>query len=153
MPAPLATLLPRLELAAEANRLELGYRAAIAMEIEHARPDLIAELAAVAVRIARARAAAESRAHPSGTTYLLHFARPYQHAGHYTGWTADLAARLADHAAGHGARLLEVVTAAGISWQVAATWPGTTRAFERTLKNRHGASRFCPLCPPRGSHA
>ncbi len=41
----------------------------------------------------------------AGTVYLLHFDRPYVHAGHYTGWTTDLPARLAEHASGHGARL------------------------------------------------
>ncbi|MDL4817376.1 hypothetical protein [Actinomadura opuntiae] len=41
-----------------------------------------------------------------GIVYLLHFTRPYKHAKHYTGWTSDLDARLAEHAAGRGARLL-----------------------------------------------
>ena len=45
----------------------------------------------------------------TGTVYLLHFDRPYAHARHYTGWTTDLTTRLADHAAGHGARLLAVL--------------------------------------------
>jgi hypothetical protein len=49
-----------------------------------------------------------------GVIYLLHFDRPYRHARHYCGWTNDLPARLADHAIGRGARLLEVVAAEGI---------------------------------------
>ena len=81
----------------------------------------------------------------TGTVYLLHFDRPYAHAGHYTGWTTDLTARLAEHAAGRGARLLAVVTLAGIGWRLARTWPGT-RAVERALKRQGGASRRCPLC-------
>jgi predicted GIY-YIG superfamily endonuclease len=81
----------------------------------------------------------------TGTVYLLHFDRPYAHARHYTGWTTDLTARLAEHTAGRGARLLGVVAAAGIGWQLARTWAGT-RAVERALKRRHGASRFCPIC-------
>jgi predicted GIY-YIG superfamily endonuclease len=81
----------------------------------------------------------------AGTVYLLHFDRPYGHAGHYTGWTADLPSRLADHAAGRGARLLAVVASAGIGWQLARTWTGT-RAVERALKRQGGASRRCPLC-------
>jgi predicted GIY-YIG superfamily endonuclease len=84
----------------------------------------------------------------TGTVYLLHFDRPYGHARHYTGWTTDLTARLAEHANGRGARLLAVAKAAGIGWSLARTWAGT-RALERSLKRRHGASRFCPLCPPR----
>jgi predicted GIY-YIG superfamily endonuclease len=159
MAFPLKTLLPCLELDAEANRAELGYAVSIALEIEHACPAVIWPRADLAARIARTRRAAEARqarSCPVGTVYVLHFDQPYRHARHYTGWTADLETRLAAHASGRGARLVEVVTAAGISWQLAATWPGVTRAFERTLKNRHGASQFCPLCPrrlPRGSHA
>jgi predicted GIY-YIG superfamily endonuclease len=81
----------------------------------------------------------------TGIVYLLHFDRPYRHAGHYTGWTTNLHDRLNEHAAGHGARLLAVITHAGIGWQLARTWPGT-RATERVLKRQGGASRRCPLC-------
>jgi predicted GIY-YIG superfamily endonuclease len=81
----------------------------------------------------------------TGVVYLLHFDRPYAHAGHYTGWTADLHQRLAEHANGRGARLLAVTRAAGIGWQLARTWPGT-RHTERALKRQGGASRRCPLC-------
>ena len=81
----------------------------------------------------------------TGTVYLLHFDRPYAHAGHYTGWTKDLTARLADHAAGHGARLLAVARSAGVGWTLARTWTGS-RATERALKRQGGASRRCPLC-------
>ena len=80
-----------------------------------------------------------------GTVYLLHFDRPYVHARHYTGWTTDLTARLAEHQSGRGARLLAVIVAAGIGWQLARTWPGT-RALERALKRQGGASRHCPIC-------
>jgi len=80
-----------------------------------------------------------------GTVYLLHFDRPYRHAGHYTGWSKDLPTRLAEHAAGGGARLTAVVRSAGIGWQLARTWTAD-RGFERRLKNRHGASRYCPIC-------
>jgi predicted GIY-YIG superfamily endonuclease len=90
----------------------------------------------------------------TGTVYLLHFDRPYKHAKHYTGWTDDLGARLAQHAASNGARLLAVVHAAGIGWQLARTWPGG-RARERQIKRQGGASRYCPMCgvKPRPAHA
>ena len=81
----------------------------------------------------------------NGTVYLLHFERPYQHARHYTGWTTNLESRLNAHACGRGARLLEVVTNAGITWTLARTWKGP-RALERSIKNRGGASRVCPIC-------
>ena len=88
-----------------------------------------------------------------GVIYLLHFSRPYRHARHYTGWTessGSLKARLARHEQGDGARLLEIVHAAGITWQLARTWPGP-RALERRLKRQGGASRRCPLCLAGGS--
>jgi predicted GIY-YIG superfamily endonuclease len=81
-----------------------------------------------------------------GTVYLLHFHSPFGHAKHYTGWSANLPLRLAEHAAGQGARLTEVVAAAGITWTLARTWPNATRADERRIKNQGGASRRCPLC-------
>lgn len=80
-----------------------------------------------------------------GLIYLLHFERPYQHAKHYTGWTPDLPRRLDAHVAGRGARLMAVITQAGIGWQLARLWIGT-RTLERALKNQGGASRRCPLC-------
>lgn len=95
--------------------------------------------------------------HPQGTVYLLHFDQPYKHARHYTGWASDLTARLAEHAAGRGARLTQVVKEVGLSWQLARTWPGT-RATERAIKDRRNAPRLCPVCSPHpqpgtGHHA
>ena len=88
--------------------------------------------------------AAQSAAY-AGTVYLLHFDRPYRHARHYTGWTTNLAGRLAEHAAGRGAHLLAVIASQGIGWRLARTWPGT-RSLERALKRQGGASRRCPIC-------
>lgn len=83
-----------------------------------------------------------------GTVYLLHFDRPYKHARHYIGWAADLDARLAEHAAGRGARLLAVIREAGIGWTLARTWCGG-RVRERQIKRQGGASRCCPTCGVR----
>jgi hypothetical protein len=83
-----------------------------------------------------------------GVVYLLHFDQPYRHARHYTGWTessGSLKERLARHERGDGARLLEIVHAAGITWRLARTWAGP-RARERQIKRQGGASRRCPLC-------
>jgi hypothetical protein len=80
-----------------------------------------------------------------GTVYLLHFDVPYRHARHYLGWARDVEARLAEHAAGRGARLTAVVSGAGIGWVLARTWPGG-RVLERSLKRHHHAPRLCPLC-------
>jgi hypothetical protein len=87
-----------------------------------------------------------------GVIYLLHFDRPIGdptnprgYACHYTGWTLDLPARLVDHAAGRGARLMQVVGEQQIDWQLARIWTGT-RARERSLKRSGGAARRCPVC-------
>jgi hypothetical protein len=87
----------------------------------------------------------------AGTVYLLHFcdaqgnALRLKHAGHYMGWSSDLDARLAAHRGGTGARLMEVITNAGIDWKLVRTWTGT-RKLERKLKNRGGHARVCPVC-------
>ncbi|WP_198347500.1 GIY-YIG nuclease family protein [Nocardia terrae] len=86
-----------------------------------------------------------TRKNVPGTVYLLHFDQPFHHARHYTGWTTDLEARLAEHRAGRGARLLEVLRDKGIGWELARTWSGT-RGRERQLKREGGASRRCPKC-------
>lgn len=83
-----------------------------------------------------------------GTIYLVHLSRPYKHAKHYTGWTKNLAERLAEHANGHGSRLLAVAHAEGITFTLARTTTGT-RHKERAIKNAGGQVRYCPLCTPR----
>lgn len=79
------------------------------------------------------------------TVYLLHFDTPYRHARHYLGSTDDLAARLRAHQSGNGARLMEVVGEAGITWRLARTWEGG-REVERRLKRQHNGPRLCPIC-------
>jgi predicted GIY-YIG superfamily endonuclease len=86
-----------------------------------------------------------------GVVYLLHFDQPYRHARHYCGWTTDLPARLAAHHSGHGARLIAVITGAGIGYRLARTWPGN-RTRERQIKRQGGLSRCCPLCGVRPRH-
>ena len=81
----------------------------------------------------------------TGTIYLLHFSQPYQHARHYLGWTRDLEVRLAQHRSGQGARLMEVVRDAGLTFDLVRTWTGD-RYLERRLKHRGGHARLCPIC-------
>jgi predicted GIY-YIG superfamily endonuclease len=83
-----------------------------------------------------------------GVIYLLHFDQPYKHARHYTGWTEDLLHRLDRHAAGNGARLVEVIWQAGIGFTLVRLCEGT-RATERAIKNAGGASRPAPPSPQR----
>ena len=82
------------------------------------------------------------------TVYLICFDTPYKHARHYLGFTpGPLEDRLALHRAGRGARLMAVVTAAGISWRVTRTWDGG-RILERQLKNQRNSPKLCPSCTP-----
>ena len=82
------------------------------------------------------------------TLYLLHFDQPYKHARHYLGSAQNLRARLTAHATGTGARLLQVVGQAGITWQLDRTWQNATRADESMLKRTHHRARLCPICNP-----
>lgn len=79
-----------------------------------------------------------------GLIYLLHFDRPFGHAAHYMGWSSWLDRRLLNHQIGAGANLLRHAKAAGVTWTLAAVWPGT-RSDERRMKN-HGHARRCPTC-------
>lgn len=94
----------------------------------------------------------------SGIVYLLCFDELYMPypgaplyccARHYTGFVPGgpraLARRLAEHGTARGARLMLAVRKAGITWQLARTWPGD-RTRERQLKRQGGAARRCPLC-------
>jgi len=68
-----------------------------------------------------------------------------------TSWARNVKRRLAEHEAGRGARLLAVVRAAGIGWQLARMWPGG-RARERQIKRQDGHARKCPMCGVRPRH-
>ena len=80
-----------------------------------------------------------------GVIYMLCFTQPYRHARHYVGWTEDLFDRLDRHAAGRGARLVEVITQAGIGFTLVRICEGTRRR-ERAIKHAGGAVRYCPAC-------
>ncbi|GAB4577486.1 MAG: hypothetical protein Fur0022_02170 [Anaerolineales bacterium] len=77
--------------------------------------------------------------------YLLHFSERFHHAGHYLGFAEDLEARLERHRAGRGARLVEVITEAGLDFQLVRTWNGD-RVLERQLKRQKNGPRLCPIC-------
>ena len=87
--------------------------------------------------------------------YLIHFERSYFHARHYLGSTAaSLDNRLKRHQSGDGARLMEVIIEAGISWELSRLWrcesPEEARALERKLKHTHGhGPALCPICRGR----
>jgi hypothetical protein len=80
--------------------------------------------------------------------YICCFDRPYHHARHYTGSTDDLDARIADHRAGRGAKLMAAIVGAGIGFDVVCTLPGG-RVEERRIKKRKNAALLCPRCRAR----
>jgi len=82
-----------------------------------------------------------------GIAYLIHLNERLGHAGHYSGFTTDLPARLADHASGSGkaCRLLQVAKERGISWKLARIWEGVTREKENQIKES-SAAKQCPDC-------
>jgi len=77
--------------------------------------------------------------------YLICFERAYKHARHYIGSTENLTERMQEHEHGRGARLMAVITEAGIHWQVMATFEGG-RKQERIYKNRKNDAQLCPNC-------
>jgi len=77
--------------------------------------------------------------------YLLHFKKPLYHARHYIGVASDLEVRLHQHGLAHGAKLMQAVKRAGISWELARVWVGG-RELERALKLQHNAPKLCPIC-------
>jgi predicted GIY-YIG superfamily endonuclease len=87
-----------------------------------------------------------------GWLYILCFSRPIGNplnrraqASHYLGWASDVAARIAQHAAGRGQALTVAAVEMGISWQVYYR-PGTP-ALERWLKAHHkNTPQLCPHC-------
>lgn len=87
-----------------------------------------------------------------GTIYILCLDRPIGNpdnpralASHYLGFTADLARRLAEHAAGRGQPLTAAAVGLGIGWKVFYR-PGTPE-LERWLKAKYkNTPCLCPRC-------
>ena len=87
----------------------------------------------------------------NGWIYTIHLNRRLGREGrngalHYTGWANEhgLLARLRQHRAGQGARMMAWCAANGITWHVGHLRRGT-RADERRLK-QHGAANRCWTC-------
>ncbi len=82
--------------------------------------------------------------------YLIHLHGQIHHAKHYMGATIDLRNRLSRHAAGLGARLLEVAKDHKIKWVVSRIWiiPENVSPYivEARLKKQRNGMKFCPKC-------
>lgn len=74
------------------------------------------------------------------TRITCRYLTPYQAAG--------VALRIASHRAGHGSRLMAVITEAGIGFRVTRIWASATRAHEAGLKDLNDRRRLCPDCNP-----
>src|SRR3954471_5078030 len=97
----------------------------------------------------RSNVMSRTRKAPIGVVYLIHFESRLKHAGHYLGYSDDLDRRMTQHQSGNGARLMEVIAAAGIAWKVVRAWRGD-RSLERLLKRRKNTPRqLCPVCRGR----
>lgn len=85
------------------------------------------------------------------TIYTLHFEPPCGRFQHYTGITrADrLEKRMAEHAAGRGARLTARAIAGGSTIFLAAQQPCYNAQDEKRLKHKGNARTRCPFCSPQ----
>jgi predicted GIY-YIG superfamily endonuclease len=92
--------------------------------------------------------------------YLIHFhqkignpAQPRGMAGHYLGACQDIDVRISRHRTGDGARIMQVVTQAGIPWELVRLWRVSSweesRDLEKKLKAWHASNKLCYLCNPR----
>ena len=89
------------------------------------------------------------RGHIVGSVYLIHFARAFNSARHYMGFSTDIPARVAAHKAGRGSPLLKAVTAKKIPWRVVRTWRKRDGFFEAELKRHNDLKDLCPVCSVR----
>jgi hypothetical protein len=83
-----------------------------------------------------------------GYVYVLHFSKPIspKHTTqHYAGWTYHMASRIDQHLHGRGARLTQVAIEPGITFEIAAIFPGD-RNYERKIKNSKNLRRYCSVC-------
>lgn len=82
--------------------------------------------------------------------YLLHFDEPLSgRAGHYSGATMNLRARLTRHANGGGSALMRELFRVGIGWRLGNLWTccqSNRYEAEMMLKKQHNLERYCTLC-------
>lgn len=89
-----------------------------------------------------------------GFVYVLCLDKPFSHARHYIGCTADPRGRMRTHARGCGANVIRAAAEEGIGFTVGAvgTCPLVVmRRLERQVKDWHNAEQFCEKCHPGGN--
>jgi hypothetical protein len=78
--------------------------------------------------------------------YLIHFNKPYKHAGHYLGKTRiGHRNRTSQHHVSPGP-LIKAAKENGSSFVVSRIWRNAAADYERRLKNRGGMTKNCPYC-------
>lgn len=86
--------------------------------------------------------------------YLFHLEPRYAHAGHYLGYSSDIAARCREHLRGPASKASPLLLAAarsGCAIELVRVWPNGDRTLERRLKKQGGLSRHCPPCRQSGA--
>ena len=69
----------------------------------------------------------------------------YSQKGYELNGALNVKGRLFHHRKGKGSRFLAAANSLGIDYDVVREWPGD-KQFERQLKNRKCAPRYCPIC-------
>jgi hypothetical protein len=86
-----------------------------------------------------------------GNVYLIHLTKPLERKNalvcHYIGYTEDLNRRLWQHLkCQNGSPLIHAALQRGSGLIVSCVWTGVNQRWERFLKDRKNAKRFCPIC-------
>ena len=87
-----------------------------------------------------------------GSVYLVHFARRFNSAQHYMGFSTNIPERVKAHRAGRGSPLVAAVTKRGIPWRVVRTWKRKDGFFEQRLKRSYALKELCPVCSGPNAH-
>ena len=88
-----------------------------------------------------------------GTVYLLHITPPYQHCGHYVGFTERrVETRVGEHWRGNGAALTGAAIEAGHTLILTRTWENVDQSVEFLIKCRAENPKLCPICNPDTAH-
>jgi predicted GIY-YIG superfamily endonuclease len=83
--------------------------------------------------------------------YLLHFSPRYRHAGHYLGFTQNLAKRFARHLEGKGSPLVKAAVGNGSKIVLVRVWAEDGNAEQEIKRVVGSRARLCPVCNPRAA--
>lgn len=117
--------------------------------------EVAGRLARIALRRYRVRLIGATEITPTAyqiaACYLLHFDKPYKHAGHYLGVTIDMHRRLKNHRSKRtkkSSKLTLAAARAGIGFRIVCLWSGDYDT-EKQLKARQSSYVHCGYCKAR----